>query len=66
MKTKIPFVLCATTIIVSFACALISAGESPLQFDPDSLPNAQVGAAYETEIQHATEKIYAEDPSPRR
>ena len=53
MKSKFLVVLCAMTVIVSIACVAIAfRGESP-QFDPDVLPAARVGTAYEAEI-HVT------------
>lgn len=52
MKNKYLLVLCALTLLLSLACeALIG---SPLAFEPDSLPAAQVGEAYEAEM-HITE-----------
>jgi hypothetical protein len=49
MKNKY-LILCAMTVIVSLACVAIAfRGKSP-QFEPESLPAAQVGADYEAEI----------------
>ena len=41
------------TLLASLACMLFSPSGVSLQFEPDRLPNAQAGVAYETQI-HVT------------
>jgi hypothetical protein len=52
MRSKFPVVLCIAllTVTSSVSCVLFSFTGGPLKFEPDVLPNAQLGAAYETEI----------------
>jgi hypothetical protein len=52
MKNKHLAILSATllTAIVSISCHGFSRPVVPLKFEPDTLPDAQIGALYETEI----------------
>jgi hypothetical protein len=52
MKNKHLEILSATllTIIVSISCNGLSHTVALLEFEPDTLPDAQMGALYETEI----------------
>lgn len=48
MKRKYSIFLCALTLVLSLACEFLAG--SPLKFDPESLPAARVGEAYEVKI----------------
>ena len=52
MKNKYLAILSAflLTVIVSISCNGLSRTVALLEFKPDTLPNAQMGALYETEI----------------
>jgi hypothetical protein len=52
MKNKHLAILSATllTVIVSISCNGVSRPVVPLEFEPDTLPYAQIGTLYETEI----------------
>ncbi len=52
MKSKSLVIVCALIVLFSLACEFLTG--SSLKFEPDPLPNAQVGQAYETEI-HVSE-----------
>ena len=55
MENQLLRVLAALlTILLTVACLLFSSSGGELKFEPDRLPDAQTGAAYEAEI-HVTE-----------
>lgn len=56
MKTKHLVTLCPVllTVLLSISCMLFLPSGGALKFEPDKLPDSQVGAAYEVEI-HVTQ-----------
>ncbi len=52
MNKKLLITLCTTLLIVlvSISCMLFVPSGGDLKFDPDQLPEAQVGVAYDVEI----------------
>ncbi len=54
MKSKYPILLCAVAIILSLACEFLTSIGNSLEFEPETLPVARIGEAYEVEI-HVTE-----------